>query len=66
MPGVVSTTADFERGEVRVAYDADRTDVRALTRELERAGYPAVGPPRFIEVDSGAADERSRRATRSN
>ena len=51
---MISTQVDFERGDVRIRYDADRTQVGQLAAQLEQAGYAALGPPRFIEAGSTA------------
>ena len=40
LPGVVETEVNFERGEVRVEYDADHVDVESIKEQLDRAGYP--------------------------
>lgn len=55
MPGVFSTAADFDRGTVRVDFDAADTDVDALRARLAGAGYPPIGPTRPAD---GSVDER--------
>jgi len=54
VPGVIATQVDFERGAVRIRYDADRVQVGQLADQLEHAGYRALGLPRFIETGSTA------------
>jgi len=50
VPGVVETEVNFERGEVRVEYDADRVDVERIKDQLARAGYPPPDLAREREV----------------
>ena len=39
--GVIEVEVSFERREAVVTFDDDKTDVQALTRATENAGYPS-------------------------
>jgi len=39
--GVIEVEVNFERREAVVTFDDDKTDVQALTRATENAGYPS-------------------------
>lgn len=41
VPGVESTTVDFEAGTAVVRFDPDKTNVEALTRATGDAGFPS-------------------------
>ncbi len=41
VPGVTKTEVNLDRREARVTFDDARTNVQALTKATEDAGYPA-------------------------
>lgn len=41
VPGVSKANVSYERREAKVVYDDTKTDVAALTKATESAGYPS-------------------------
>jgi len=41
VPGVSKASVSYERREAKVVYDDAKTDVAALTKATENAGYPS-------------------------
>jgi len=41
VPGVSKASVSYERREAKVVYDDAKTDVAALTKATESAGYPS-------------------------
>ena len=43
--GVMKANASLEKREVTVTFDDARTDIQALTKATENAGYPSAAKP---------------------
>ncbi|MCW8899345.1 MAG: mercury resistance system periplasmic binding protein MerP [Gammaproteobacteria bacterium] len=42
VPGVIDAKSDYETKSATVTFDPDKTNIEALTKATENAGYPSV------------------------